>query len=176
MFIDIGSLAPDGIRFDESLRLPPLPLEGADPIPVLGARLCGSACPGTRGVEFRARLEARLGLECSRCLESFEKSVDSDFELILVPDAVEFGLDETRMDKRDSLLFYTEGGRAELEAIAREQIYLNLPLKPVCGAECQGLCPTCGANRNRLQCGCRSQEVDPRLAPLLDIKKKLGES
>jgi len=176
MFIDIDMLAPDGVRFDESLRLPPLPLEGADSITVLGARLRGSARPGTRGAEFRARLEARLGLDCSRCLEAFETSLESDFELILVPDAVEFGLDETRMDERDSLLFYAEGGRAELEAIAREQIYLNLPLKPICGADCQGLCPTCGANRNRLQCGCRSEQVDPRLAPLLDIKKKLGES
>ena len=72
--------------------------------------------------------------------------------------------------------YLAEGGRAELDVIASEQIYLNLPLKPLCREDCQGLCPTCGANRNRLKCGCRSEELDPRLAPLLELKKKLDGS
>ena len=26
----------------------------------------------------------------------------------------------------------------------REQFYLALPMKPLCGDDCKGLCPTCG--------------------------------
>ena len=31
----------------------------------------------------------------------------------------------------------------------REQFYLALPMKPLCGDECKGLCPTCGTNLKR---------------------------
>ena len=59
--------------------------------------------------------------------------------------------------------------------IVAEQILLGQPLKPVCREDCAGLCQTCGVNRNRIKCGCRRDEVDPRLAPLLDIKDRFGE-
>jgi hypothetical protein len=35
------------------------------------------------------------------------------------------------------------------------------------------LCPSCGANRNLTECGCAAGEVDPRMAPLLQFRKKL---
>ena len=150
------------------------PAEGAraDGMAVLAARLSGGAKPGGRGVELAASLEARVQLECSRCLEPFETGISTDFSLTLVPDATEFGVGEARVRDEDISLFYTTEGRASLAEIAAEQIYLGLPLKPVCDAGCQGLCPTCGANKNRIECGCRIEEIDPRLAPLLEFKKR----
>lgn len=176
MYIDLHATEPEVIRFDESFELTDLKLPGGEAQVVKGARLEGQATRGVDGVELRARLETRLEILCCRCLEGFETSIDVDFRLILVPDAVEFGVGEARMSERESLVFYAEGGRAELTAIAQEQIYLNLPLKPLCRDDCQGLCPTCGANRNRLKCGCRSEETDPRLAPLVELKKKMEDS
>jgi uncharacterized protein len=176
MYIDLHATEPEVIRLDESLELTDLKLSGGEPLVVKSARLEGQATRGPDGVELRARLETRLEMPCCRCLDSFEISIDGDFQLILVPDAVEFGVGETEMSGRVSLMFYAEGGRAELDAIAEEQIYLNLPLKALCQDDCQGLCSTCGANRNRLKCGCRSEETDPRLAPLLELKKKMEDS
>ena len=60
--------------------------------------------------------------------------------------------------------------------MAAEQILLNLPLKPVCEPGCKGLCPTCGVNRNQIECDCRSEAVDPRFAPLLDLKERMSDS
>jgi uncharacterized protein len=73
-------------------------------------------------------------------------------------------------------VFRVEGHRADLRAVAAEQIQLALPLKPLCREGCAGLCPTCGANRNRIECGCRSTEVDPRLSALLDLRDRLDRA
>jgi len=174
IFIDINEIAPEGVRFDQAVAIPPSDAAAAERITVLEARLAGSAVRGERGVDFAARLEARVELECSRCLEPCPARISTDFFLTLVPDGTEFGAGEVQVREEDASLFYAPEGRAVLAEIAAEQIYLNLPLKPICGDGCRGLCPTCGANRNRIECGCRSEEIDPRLAPLLEFKKRTG--
>ena len=39
----------------------------------------------------------------------------------------------------------------------------------LCREDCKGLCPKCGANLNRGECGCSRREIDPRLAVLQRI-------
>jgi uncharacterized protein len=171
MFININKIGPEGIRFDQRLELSELAGGEAERVRILQADLRGKANRGSRGVDLTARLEARVELNCSRCLETFATSIEADFFLIIVPEAVEFGVGEAETSEEDASLFYAPEGKAELELIAAEQILLHLPLKPVCDSDCQGLCPTCGADRNQIECGCRSETIDPRLAPLLDLKK-----
>jgi uncharacterized protein len=174
MFIDIYEIGEGALRFDRSVDIPASGEAAEDRVEVAQVRLVGEARRGKRGVDLRARLEAQVRLSCSRCLERFEEPISSDFYLILVPDGVEFAAGESELSREDAALFYAPGGKADLGVIAEEQVHLNLPLKPVCKADCQGLCPTCGANRNRIECGCRVEETDPRLAPLLDFKKRSG--
>ncbi|HVL93480.1 MAG TPA: DUF177 domain-containing protein [Acidimicrobiales bacterium] len=59
-----------------------------------------------------------------------------------------------------------DGDRLDLEPMARDAVLLELPLAPLCSPECQGLCPTCGADRNQGDCGCAPQKVDDRWAAL----------
>ena len=127
------------------------------------------------GVELRARWEATVRQQCCRCLEPFESAQEEEFFLVLTPAASEFGAPEQEMQAADSTLFYVEQDQADLAEIVAEQILLAQPLKPICREGCAGLCQTCGVNRNRIKCGCRRDEVDPRLAPLLDIKDRFGE-
>ena len=178
MRLDLRDLAPEGVRFDGPLALPDLSLQGDERAGVREASISGSAIPGSFGVDLRARLRARLELTCVRCLDPCEMQLDLPFELILsgeprVSDAEAGG---SVGEVPDPAAFYPiTDGIADLVAVAREQVYLALPLKPVCSADCRGLCPTCGANRNRLECGCRNETADPRLAPLLDIRKRLRD-
>jgi uncharacterized protein len=44
----------------------------------------------------------------------------------------------------------------ELADIIREQLLLQLPMQRVCSAECKGICPVCGANRNDGACKCEA--------------------
>lgn len=175
MFIDIYKIDEEGLRFDAAVELPDSGDDGDDLVRVERAALRGTAARGERGIDLDARLEATLALGCSRCLEPFESSISVDFYLTLVPDGVEFGVGEAELSPAEAALFYAPEGKADLREIAGEQIQLNLPLKPICGPDCRGLCPTCGANRNRIECACRNEEIDPRLAPLLEFKKKKGD-
>lgn len=173
MDIDLHKLDPGGVAFDEAVLPPELLVAGPDGLRLLEARLRGEAIPGERGVELRARLESRIQLDCSRCLEPVELGLGLDVELTLVPDSTEPGVGEIEVPQDEAEFFYAEDGIVRLERIVAEQVYLNLPAKPICRTDCAGLCPTCGSNRNRIECGCRDEEIDPRLAPLLELKKRL---
>jgi uncharacterized protein len=173
MFLDLRDIRDEGVVFDHALDLARLRSESGAPLVVGPARLAGQARPGKRGLELRARLEARVRLECSRCLEPFETEIGEEVFLNIVAEAVEYGgPGETELDVEDATLFYAAEGRADLGAIAAEQILLCLPLKPVCRPSCAGLCPACGADRNRIECGCPPGDRDARLAPLSELKRR----
>ena len=72
--------------------------------------------------------------------------------------------------------FEIQEGKLPLDAVAAEQVYLEMPQKPLCDESCAGLCPTCGINRNRLECACRVEDVDPRLQALQEIRDRMSES
>lgn len=59
-----------------------------------------------------------------------------------------------------------QGDHVDVEPAVREAVLLELPLAPLCRADCAGLCPHCGADRNRSDCGCGEQETDPRWSGL----------
>jgi uncharacterized protein len=172
MFIDINEIEREGVSFDLPLDLSGVTGTAGDGLRVIGTRMAGRAERGDIGVALRARLEAKVELGCSRCTEPFRVDLAIAFYLTLVPEATEFATGETRIQEEDASLYYTKEHKADLVQIATEQIYLNLPLKPVCKDDCKGLCPQCGANRNCSACGCAGETLDPRLAPLLQFKKR----
>ena len=178
MHIDLHAEEPVEIHVDESLSADDLALDELEEIEVRDLSVRGRGLrTGPGEVSLSGTVDARLGLRCVRCLEPFEHSMSSAFELILVADEPADEADEEQaVDDREALLFVAAEGRVELRDVVREQLYLNLPQKPLCRPDCRGLCPTCGADRNRLECGCRSEEVDDRLAPLLELKNKLRGS
>lgn len=172
MFIDINKIEPEGLSFERSLEPGFLGDRPGEDVRVERASLSGTAVKTGRGVELRARLDAIVGLSCSRCLERFDYVICRDFFLVLVADAVEFSpRDGAAVSRADTTLYYTRDGKAALTDIASEQLYLHLPLKPICRRDCRGLCPRCGAELNRQPCDCDRSDIDPRLAPLLELKK-----
>jgi len=171
MFLDINEIGDGEFSLDHALELPALTGAGDEPIPVGPTRLAGTLARGERGVDLHGRLESSVQLACGRCLEPFTARIRSDFFLTIVAAGSEFGVGEVELTEADAALFYATEGRLELRDVAAEQIYLNLPLKPICHDGCQGLCPHCGINRNREQCGCTTREIDPRLAPLLELQR-----
>jgi DUF177 domain-containing protein len=126
--------------------------------------------PGVFRVQGRAT--TRLMLQCGRCLEEMEVPVDARFELRYVPQEENRGEDEREIAEDDlTTAFYREGTLDVVEML-REQFQLALPMKPLCAESCRGLCPECGANLNRSDCGCEPKWVDPRLEPLKALLKK----
>jgi len=111
---------------------------------------------------------------CSRCLESFPAAVHPNVDVRLVPrpatgDSVELGEDDLDVD------FYSNDV-LDLAALIETETTLALPMKPLCRADCRGLCRTCGANRNLATCDCPSPAADPRLAVLGRLAVRLHDT
>ena len=52
---------------------------------------------------------------------------------------------------------------------------MNWPAKVLCGEDCKGICPVCGANRNEKDCGCDTVVLDPRMQKFQDVFKDFKE-
>jgi uncharacterized protein len=112
------------------------------------------------------RVSTRLEMQCSRCLEPFEVPVDTEFDLRYVPHTQNAGEGEREVGEDDLATAFYREGMLDVIDLLREQFVLVLPMKPLCSEACRGLCPQCGTNLNRAQCGCAPKWEDPRLAPL----------
>lgn len=171
-FIDINEIEPSGHPVD--CRLGPVRVgEAADPLEILTAELVGGARRTVSGARLQGRLAARIKVVCSRCLVDVEIPINQQVELDLLLDSPRTPSGEVRVEAGDTLGFPADEGRVDLREVAAEQIYLHLPLKVLCGSACKGLCPACGENRNRLECDCRTADLDPRLSPLADLKRRM---
>jgi uncharacterized protein len=179
LLIDIPRIPPEGLFLDEALEGAALHLEG-DPEVVLrpgGRLLCHVELVDGSTVHVRGRLEGATELECSRCLDRIPVAFGQELDLFYLPQAKgepEAQEEEVELTDRDVVVGYYEGDRLDLGEVAREQILLALPLKPLCREDCRGLCPACGQNRNLVPCGCPPPEEpgDPRLEPLRKLVDK----
>lgn len=137
-----------------------------------------------------------LELACSRCLEAFTFVLDPSFDLRYLPQHLNLGgggedraaddrqphdAEDKARDEDDlreggevggddlNTAFY-RGDQIDLVQLIREQILLAIPMKPLHSDLCKGLCPSCGANLNDTACTCTTEWIDPRLAPLQNLK------
>jgi uncharacterized protein len=125
--------------------------------------------------QLQGSVETTLSLECGRCLERFEWPVSATFDLRLLPRADQRRAaehDDTQIEEDDVDTSYYDDPTLDLAAVLREQFYLALPMKALCRADCQGLCPVCGVNRNTTSCSCTNEWEDPRLAPLKALRRE----
>ena len=122
-------------------------------------------------IRIAGRLETTLELACSRCLEGFTVPVHASFDLLFLPAASEPALPEQEIEDDDLGTSYYRDGVIDLADVVREQLYLALPMKPLCQEGCRGLCPECGTNLNSGACDCAPRWEDPRLAPLKALSR-----
>jgi uncharacterized protein len=121
-------------------------------------------------VGLSGKITARVAFECDRCLAALSAPVEQSFDLLYVPplstqEERELGVDDL------SIGFY-QGDIIDADDLVREQIELTLPMARLCSRDCKGLCPECGANLNEGQCGCETEQIDPRWLALKELKTK----
>ena len=95
-----------------------------------------------------------LELECGRCLEPFGCRSTRRSSCATCRRRANGGEGRARGRRRrpgDRVLPRRHAGR---DRPAARAVQLALPMKPLCAEACRGLCPQCGANLNRPQCGC----------------------
>ncbi|MFQ5928657.1 MAG: DUF177 domain-containing protein [Acidobacteriota bacterium] len=121
-------------------------------------------------------VRADLQVVCCRCLKPFRRRIRKGFEVEYWPDpAVEAEGEEFGLTYMDLVIGFYRNDQLDVSAVISEQIVLEMPMKPVCQEACKGLCDQCGADLNEGNCDCQPRSVDPRLAVLLDVKKRLSK-
>jgi uncharacterized protein len=122
-------------------------------------------------VRIAGRIATTIELVCSRCLEPDTLPIDASFDLLYLPASDAPQDEEVEVADEDSDTAFYKDGVIDLGELVHEQLYLALPMKPLCRDDCKGLCPVCGANRNTTTCSCDARWEDPRLAGLKALLK-----
>lgn len=117
-------------------------------------------------IRIRGHLGTRLSAQCDRCLAPVELPVEHDFDLFYRPMETIAREEEIEVPDDESEVGFYSGEGIEVEDFVTEQVILSLPMKIVCRANCLGLCPICGVDRNKQKCRCSDQRVDSPFASL----------
>lgn len=123
-----------------------------------------------RVVHVRGRASIGVEGECVRCLGRVDLDLDVPVEVAMFPRGEEppAGPEGEVVAEDMGVASYDEG-IVELAGVVHDEVFLELPMNPLCAESCAGLCPRCGTNLNETRCGC-APDIDPRWQALGDLK------
>ncbi len=161
LVFDIRTLGPASARAES--RTAPAPAElgsGLVRVPegselVLGVQLEEVS----DGVLVTASVTAELAGECARCLDEFTSSIEVTFCELFAGHA----------DGSEDDGYLLDGDLLDLEPAVRDALVLELPLSPLCAADCAGLCATCGVRLADAEPGHRHADDGGVWAVLKDL-------
>jgi uncharacterized protein len=117
------------------------------------------------GVFVAGTITGTWRVRCARCLTEETRPFTVEIAELVTP----AGADPDDTDD-DAYAFVDE--EIDIDQIVRDAIGVEMPFAPLCRPDCQGLCPTCGGNRNLGECP-GHEVVDPRFAVLSDLLLEL---
>ena len=112
------------------------------------------------GLLVSGTVRAAMACSCVRCLTEFSDAVAVDVREL-------FALDPAEAEDDG---YAVAGDQLPLETMVRDALVLALPAAPLHAPDCAGLCPTCGADRNTIDCGHDQAPVDQRWAALAELQ------
>lgn len=113
---------------------------------------------------------AELEFECSRCLKKYRNVMDVPIDVVYHP-MEDIGTDRHELKDDEMDMGFYQGEELDLQELIREQITLNIQMKPLCDENCRGICSQCGTDLNTDTCSCVTKKIDSRL----EVLKKLLE-
>lgn len=116
-----------------------------------------------QGVYAQGSLQARISLDCVRCLTTFD-------QLLTVNLSDLFNYPPLRADEPS--LSITKDRTLDFNPLIREYLLLDIPIQPLCHADCKGFCAVCGGNLSETVCDHEPADIDPRLEALKTLLSK----
>jgi uncharacterized protein len=132
-------------------------------------RLSARLDKSPRQILLQAEMKVQGTFDCDRCLEKFEKQVESKYSMVYVQ-----GDRSTVGVKRDEEIHIltADTNYLDLDEDVRQYIYITIPAKLLCKEGCSGLCSVCGVNKNTTQCNCENNTIDTRWDTLKKLSHK----
>ena len=115
------------------------------------------------------RVSAKVTLDCGRCLKKFKLKMEPKFDVVHLKEAPE---DEGEIPPGETDELPMDGDIIDIGEDVRQTVLLELPMNPVCGKSCKGLCRICGSDLNKNKCGCDEQALNKPFAGIKNILKK----
>jgi uncharacterized protein len=116
-----------------------------------------------QGLLFTGEFTAEMELACARCLKPFDQSLSWTLTELYA---------SSEKSVSESELLVPEDAQIDLQPLMREYALLEVPINPLCRADCMGLCPICGQNLNQRDCGHRPEAGASPFTPLEDFLKQ----
>jgi uncharacterized protein len=164
------------------VRVPITPAWLAEACPDLGIKVDAGAVMARGRLDksgdsylLRATIAGPLSTNCSRCLEPAAIRLDVPLTISYVEEderSASADDEDAASDDVDVLPF--SGGVIDLAPAIRDEIFLSLPIGPLCKEDCAGICPLCGGNRNTSPCDCvdRQRVSQLKFAALAKVNLK----
>jgi uncharacterized protein len=166
MRIELDKLEQTGDRFAHVYEPEEIVLDEEHVRLLEPPQITGRVSRSGHEVRVQGKLNARAEVDCDRCLKTVPVAVETAFDVNYVPAEDYRRSEAAELQEEDLSLSVFDGETIDVDELVREQLLLALPARALCGEQCKGLCPTCGADRNTNPCDCHSQEIDPRWAGL----------
>jgi uncharacterized protein len=128
-----------------------------------------------RGILVNCSMDSEVELTCGRCLRQFCYPLKIRFEEEFLPTIdINSGIPLPQSDDTGAFTI-DEQHILDLVEPARQYALMSIPMKPLCKADCAGLCQKCGKNLNQGNCECPDEEIDPRWSKLAKLRKTPAE-
>jgi uncharacterized protein len=121
-------------------------------------------------VFVNGHVDTRAQVECDRCLKPIELPVNADFELEYISGSEYESSAVAELTEAEMSVSVFDGDAIDVDEIVKEQILLAVPTRMLCREDCKGICPQCGVDRNKGECKCVTEDIDPRWAALKNLK------
>lgn len=170
--ITVDEIPAAGLSFSVDEGQPAFRDVLVEALEIEGAHRCGAEITlerKERRLHVSGRVAGELIQVCARCVGEFAQPVEQKVRAVLLLDPLGQA-EEAEIEAADLDESYLGGDVVDLMELLREQVLLALPNKPLCRADCRGLCPRCGVDLNHETCSCVDDTVDPRLSVLADLK------
>ena len=122
-----------------------------------------------KGIWASASLDSEVLCGCSRCLNQYEQPISMTIEEEFFP--LVDGDTGARLEiagNGKEVSFVDRDNILDLAEVVRQYAALDVPMKPVCSKDCAGICASCGANLNEIECDCDKRPIDSRWGVLIE--------
>lgn len=110
-------------------------------------------------LELAGEMDVDMICVCDRCTAHYEVKKTMPVTAYLA---------DNLQDEENPDIFLVSGDEVDLDEVFTTAFVLSMDSKFICGEDCKGLCPTCGASLNDGSCRC-GDEIDSRLAVLQQL-------
>ncbi len=105
-------------------------------------------------------MRSAIRLTCGRCAEEFVLPLVVPLDAVYLPVRDISSERAKELEAGDIDVYVYVEQVLDISEMVQDRLLLSIPLQPLCAVECQGLCPSCGVNRNTVQCQCAEVKLD----------------